>query len=209
MPGLNDIREIGLKALGTITMQDDKQHNNILHWKRLLFDYTINTDYKDDEFAWLSCIFALKAVYRGNFGVGSVIVNSIGELISFGHNEVFYPYFRSDRHAEMVVMNKFEEKYHNLSNFSGFTLYTSLESCPMCLVRLISSGIKRIYHIASDETGGMTNRMEESLPEDWLELAKGQDFGPAVCSTVLSNTAKEIFLSNANQLFEKLKSRRV
>ena len=208
MPRLNHIREIGLKELATITMQDDKESNNIMHWKKVLFDYTINTDYKDDEFAWISCILALKAVYHHNFGVGSIIVNSIGELISFGHNEVFYPYFRSDRHAEMVVMNNFEEKYHNLSNISEFTLYTSLESCPMCLVRLIKSGIKRIYHLAADETGGMTNRMQDSLPEVWLELAKGQDFGQAICSTVLSNAAKEIFLLNADQLYEKLLARK-
>jgi len=206
---INYIIELGKNNLRDIIISDNKQNANITYWENFLSEYSANRDYRDEDYAWLSCVFALKAVYCGNFGVGSILVDSNGEIVSFGHNEVFYPYFRSDRHAEMVVMNDFEDKHKNVSNVSGYTLYTSLESCPMCLTRLIASGIKKIYHVGADETGGMTNRMKESMPEAWLELSRGQDFDQAVCSPALSNAATEIFLLTAYQLYAKLMSRRV
>lgn len=206
---INYIIELGKNNLRDIIIRDNKQDANINYWKNFLSEYTANRDYRDEYYAWLSCVLALKAVYCGNFGVGSVLVDINGEIISFGHNEVFYPYFRSDRHAEMVVMDDFEEKHKNMDNVSGYTLYTSLESCPMCLTRLIASGIKRIYHVGADETGGMTNRMQESMPEAWLEIARGQEFDQAICSPSLTTAGKEIFLLTAYQLYEKLMSRRV
>ena len=106
-------------------------------------------------------------------------------------------------------MNDFEEKYKNMSNVSGYTLYTSLESCPMCLTRLITSGIERIYNVGVDKTGGMTNRMRESMPEAWLEIARRQDFEQAICSPALSKAATDIFLLTAYQLYEKLKYRMI
>jgi len=66
------------------------------------FDY----EYQDDKYIWLTNVLALKAVDSGNFGVGCILVDSSDNIIAEGHNEVFNPYFRSDRHAEMVVMDK-------------------------------------------------------------------------------------------------------
>ena len=131
--------------------------------------------YPDDHFAWLTCQLSCEAAERGNFGVGCILVDPSGHVIVKGHNEVFSPYFRSDRHAEMVVMNAFEDRYRAAPALCGYTLVTSLEPCPMCLGRLISSGVETVKYVAPDLHGGMVHLIDD-LPPTVRELAHCQTF---------------------------------
>lgn len=71
--------------------------------------YRPNEEYSADKHIRITCLEALLAVEEGNFGIGAVLVDTKGAIVEGGHNQLFTPYFRSDRHAEMVVMNKFEQ----------------------------------------------------------------------------------------------------
>jgi len=195
----NGALELGRQHLGSILPSSAV----IVKWKRWLGEYELTEGYSDDGYAWLTCVLALKAVASGNFGVGCVIVDSSGKLITQGHNEVFNPYFRSNRHAEMVVMDELEDRYRAASQIRRCTLYTSLESCPMCMARLITSRLRRVFHVASDVTGGMVH-LQEGLPEVWRTLAGGHEFRQADCSPALITAAGEIFLINASELNLKL-----
>lgn len=150
-------------------------------------------------------MLALKGVDSGNFGVGCILVDVHGNVAIQGHNEVFYPYFRSDRHAEMVVMDEFEDIQLDISEIQGFKLYTSLESCPMCFVRLITSGVNKVLYASPDMTGGMV-REKENLPQFWLDLYDGKVFSQARCSQELINAANEIFHLNVDELINKIKN---
>ncbi len=183
------------------------KNRDIDKFKSRLIEYEFDNAYPDDGYIWLADILALEAVNSGNFGVGCVLIDVNGNVISQGHNEVFNPYFRSDRHGDMVVMDEFEDIHQNILNPEGFTLYTSLESCPMCLTRMITSGISRILHAAPDMEGGMVHKMKH-LPKFWIDLVIGQVYSQAKCSQELINTANEIFLYNADELKEKLKNRK-
>src|SRR5215470_9976032 len=138
-------------------------------------------DYPDDEWGKMVFGLAYEAVLLGNFGIGCVLVDPSGNVVASGHNEVFNPYFRSDRHGEMVVMDAFEENNKSVTSMAGYTLYTSLESCPMCLARLITSGVGTVKYLAPDTQGGMVHLMG-NLPPVWQELAKRQTFPQANCS---------------------------
>ena len=59
--------------------------------------------YHDQQLGMVACQEALVAAQRGNYGVGAVLVNPRGTVVGQGQNTVFYPHFRSDLHAEMVV----------------------------------------------------------------------------------------------------------
>lgn len=191
----------------TSTRQSDEIiYQEICKWKTLLTDYQFDEKHAHDSHVWLTCVLALNAVYLGNFGIGSVLAGPDGDVLIQGHNEVFNPYFQSSRHAEMVVMDKFEETHKKIAKLKKYTLYTSLESCPMCLARLITSGVSRVLYAAPDANSGMVHKMEE-LPRVWLELAIHQNFGQADCSQYLADAAKNIFLLNAGELDEKLKYR--
>jgi tRNA(Arg) A34 adenosine deaminase TadA len=148
---------------------------------------------------------AIEAAKEGNFGVGAVLVNESGKIVQRGHNHVFNPHFRSDLHAEMDVMTKFEDHNKDVDRLSGYTLYTSLEPCPMCLTRLITSGVEKVYHAAPDQQSGMKL---VNLTPVWFDLAEKQEFAQAQCSPELSNLALQIFLITANDRTQKLYERR-
>jgi tRNA(Arg) A34 adenosine deaminase TadA len=165
------IRALGLQELEKIS----QANKNVADWKTWLTDYQFV--YPDDSFIWFTNILALKAVDDGNFGIGCILTDGNGNTVAQGNNEVFIPYFRSDRHAEMVVMDKFEDTNPDVHKREGYTIYTSLESCPMCLVRLITSDVDKVLYAAPDSRSGMVSRMAE-MPSLWIELYEGKVFFP-------------------------------
>lgn len=195
-------REKGFQQLADILPQNETIHN----WKSMLLDYQFKSEYKDDIFAWYSCLLALKAVCCGNLGVGALLVDNKEVVVAEGGNTVFNPNFRSDLHAEMVVLNQFEDNNKEISSVKGYTLYTSLEPCPMCLTRLITSGINTVLFVAPDKLGGMVH-IFKNLPSAWHVLAEQQRFCRADCSQELVIAAEKIFLLNHNELSKKTKMR--
>lgn len=195
------IRTSGSKELEKIGFNN----MDVSKMKTYLLDYEFNLDYPDDRYVWLTNVLALKAVDAGNFGVGCILVDGRGNVVNQGHNEVFNPYFRSDLHAEMVVMDNFENMHPDFTDMKDHTLYTSLESCPMCLVRLITSGVRKILHAAPDIRGGMVHVFED-VPEFWSDLSGGKVFSQAACSQEMIDAAGKIFLLNVDELVEKIKN---
>lgn len=193
------IIESGFKELISIHLKSEK----VIDLKNRLLDYEFNPIYPDDKYVWLSNTLALKGVDSGNFGIGSILVDFCGNVVIQGHNEVLNPYFRSDRHAEMVVIDEFEISHSDILE-QDYTLYTSIEPCPMCSVRLITSSIKKVMYAAIDTKGGMIREMK-NLPQLWIELSEGKVFSKAICSDELVNIANDIFQLNVDELIEKIK----
>ena len=200
----DNIRNLGTGILKKISSQNE----NVNSWKSWLQKYNFLVEYPDDPYAWLTDILALKSVDSGNYGVGSILVEADGKLAAIGHNLTFSPYFRSDLHAEMVTVNSFEDENPQITTLKEYTLYTSMESCPMCLIRLISAGINQVFYNSPDSIGGMVNIIS-LLPPLWKELSEPQIFEKTRCSRELSNAATEIMLINAEELLEILRKRRM
>lgn len=160
----------------------------------------------DEKLGLVACEEALEAARSGNYGVGAVLVDAEGEVIERGRNRAFFPRFRSDLHAEMEVMNAFEDRAPRMGDMRGFTLVTSLEPCPMCLARLLISGVETVKFIARDELGGMVTHMEH-LPEAWQKLGERQDFVLADVSEELRTIATDLFVLNLESLRRQLWSR--
>jgi len=196
------IRDLGQQRLAKLSPATD----DISAWKAYLTDYRFVDECLDDPYAWLACTLALRSVATGNFGVGGILVNDDGNVVVQGHNHVFNPRFRGDRHAEMVIMDRFENAHSKLTNLAGYTLYTSLEPCPMCLVRLSTASIGKVLYAATDLEGGMVHRMN-NLPPFWAEMAQRKTFGHARCAQELANAAAQIFLLNLDELVAKIRAR--
>ena len=163
--------------------------------------------FPDDGFAYLACLEAFAALKEGNFGVGAVLVDGNGEVVARAHNQMFVPYFRSDLHGEMVLLNAFEQNNRGQAHMRAYSLFSSLEPCTMCLGRLIFSGIGRIRYVAEDLGGGMAH-LRQHLPPTWLNLATGrQEFALADCSPALRGLASEICFANADDLQHRLTKR--
>jgi cytosine deaminase len=138
--------------------------------------------------------------------VGAVLVDPQGTVVAHGHNAVFYPRFRSDFHAEMVVMNAFEEQYPEADTMRGYTLLSSLEPCPMCLARLLTAGVQTVKFLALDALGGMVQHRHH-LPAAWQRLGQRQEIGHADVSDSLRQFALDVFLFNLEACRQKLWAR--
>lgn len=174
--------------------------------EKRLSSFGPSSKFPHDKYILATLYEALAAAREGNFGVGAVLVNERGEVVERGHNRVFWPYFRSDLHAEMDVLTKFETDHRDTYTLRAFALFTSLEPCPMCLARLITSGINKVYYAVGDDEAGMVRRLRE-LPRVWVELAKRQEFGLATCAPELRDIAWEIFQSTAEENNRRLAAR--
>ena len=161
---------------------------------------------RDQRFGLLACGEALAAAKNGNYGVGAVLVNPAGEVIEKGQNSVFFPHFRSDLHAEMVVMNSFEERHPTAEHMRGYTLIASLEPCPMCMARLLVAGVQVVKYLAHDELAGMV-RQREQLPTAWKRLWQRQEFALADVSENLRRFALDVFLLNLDACRQKILAR--
>jgi len=154
---------------------------------------------QDDVFILEAIKEAVNSAEKGSFGVGAVLVDeATKKIVCRGQNKVFSQH-RSDLHAEMDLLNAFETQNGSKSRelLRNSTLYTSLESCPMCLCRIITSGISKVYHAANDDRGGMVH-LYHQLPIVWQEISSDRVFKKADCSEELSEIALQVFLATAD-----------
>ncbi|MEM8888907.1 MAG: deaminase [Bacteroidota bacterium] len=156
---------------------------------------------QDDPYVWLSCVEALEGVSEGNFGVGAILIDEAGDVLIHGHNHSFQPAYRSDLHAEMVVLNRWESylKGPLKNKNNGLRLFSSLEPCPMCLTRLLYSEIKGIHYAAEDDLGGM-QRYVERMPPFFRQVAERHNLSRAIASPELLQIAGEIMDINKENL---------
>src|SRR6266404_5963982 len=164
------------------------------------------THHRDQHLGIVACTEALAAAKTGNYGVGAVLVDPKGEIVEQGRNAVFFPHFRSDLHAEMVVMNAFEERYPAIDNMRGYTLVCSLEPCPMCLARLLVAGVQTVKFLAHDELAGMVGHQHQ-FPTAWKRLWQRQEFTQADVSDGLRQFALDVFLLNLEACRQRILSR--
>ena len=89
---------------------------------------------------------ALEEAARGDYPFGAVIVRN-GEVLARGRN-----LGKQERdptaHGEMVAIRQFLAEY-GPEKLKGTTLYTSGESCPMCMGAIVWCGIARVVFGAS------------------------------------------------------------
>ncbi len=88
----------------------------------------------------------------GDVPVGALIVNEVGEIVSFGKNER-----EKDNdptaHAEIVAIRNTSEKIGSW-RLDGLTLVVTLEPCVMCAGAILQSRLKRLVFGAFDQKAG-------------------------------------------------------
>lgn len=172
-------------------------------------NWPADSPYPEDIYAVVVLKEALAAFNEHNGPIGAGLVReSDGRIVEQAHNRQFEPCFRSHAHAEMDLLDRYEERMKvpgPLSNpgsnprriYEGLVLYSSLEPCPMCMIRILNAGIRKVYYLAKDNTGGMATRLD-GLPPFWRELAQDRIIAPAKCSPELSLIASHLFTARGH-----------
>jgi tRNA(Arg) A34 adenosine deaminase TadA len=163
-----------------------------------LVTFQPSLDYPDDMYAKEANIQALKSVIQGGYGIGSVLVDSDGKIISAAHNTQIQKH-RSDLHAEMTLLTNFEEsckakKYLNVYIYRpGLTVFSSAEPCPMCFIRINTTGADTKYCTPGPDDG-MVSRVDY-LPPAWKEMAMKRKVSLGNCSPVMQKISHLLFYS--------------
>lgn len=113
---------------------------------------------KDEYFMKLAIEQAKKSVQAGGAPIGAVIVKN-GKVISTGQSLV-WPKKDPSAHGEIECMRKACQKIQSL-DLSGCSLYSTLESCSMCLGCAGWTGLSEIVFGA----------YKEDIPENPYELS--------------------------------------
>jgi cytosine deaminase len=159
-------------------------------------------DFKDDGLGIIVIRQALISLKEGSGGIGACLVDErTGKLVATGRNRQYRPYFRSDLHAEMDLLTRYEDWLRKKGgkasgadprDCDGLVLVSSVEPCPMCLTRIINAGIKKMVYVSPDEMGGMVSRMDQ-LPPFWKTRARQCEYRKAVCSPKVQQLARDLF----------------
>jgi tRNA(adenine34) deaminase len=159
-----------------------------------------------DGYAIVALQEAIAAAREGNWGVGACLVDPNEKVALRGHNRFYSPYFRSDMHAEMNVMTRWEDAHPELKGMKGYVLFTSLEPCPMCTARLMYSGVTTVFTVSPDVATGLASHLDRLGPI-WQEMA-GELFQFADCSPLLRELGEQVFFYTANDRLNKQDLRR-
>jgi cytosine deaminase len=155
-------------------------------------------EYSDDMYAKEANLQALKSVLQGGYGIGSVLVDKDGKIIAAAHNMQIQKH-RSDLHAEMTLLTNFEEsclakKYVNIYIYRpGLTVFSSAEPCPMCFIRINTTGADTKYCTPGPDDG-MVSRVDY-LPPAWKEMAMKRKVSLGDCSPIMQKIAHLLFYS--------------
>jgi tRNA(Arg) A34 adenosine deaminase TadA len=102
-----------------------------------------------------------EAYLAGTIPVGAVVVNEAGEVVSRGRNRIF-----DDTHDGRLVRTRLAHAELNAlvpltseQTYEGFTLFTALEPCHLCLSAAISVRIGSLRYAATDPYGGAVGRL--------------------------------------------------
>jgi tRNA(Arg) A34 adenosine deaminase TadA len=163
-----------------------------------LVSFQPTAEFPDDIYAKAANIQALKSVMEGGYGIGSVLVDENGKIIVAAHNTQIQEH-RSDLHAEMTLLTNFEEsrlakKYVNIYVYKpGLIVFSSAEPCPMCFIRINTTGADTKYCTPGPDDG-MASRVDY-LPPAWKEMAMKRKVSLGMCSPVMQKISHLLFYS--------------
>ncbi len=180
----------------------DRNAQKLADLETRILGYTVQPGFPDDPYGLIVVNAALEAIKGESGGIGACLVDSrTGQVVETGRNRQFTTYFRSDLHAEMDLLNRYEDRMKkprsdgnggNPRECPHLVLISSVEPCPMCLTRIINSGIKTVLYVVEDKQGGMVTRLDQ-LPPFWREFAADREFRQADCSPELRQIALDLF----------------
>lgn len=118
--------------------------------------------WKDVPSPWRACFEEAWWAYRsGSTPVGAVVTSSTGEIVARGRNRVYEASAPAGQvagtslaHAEL---NALLQVNAGAGQLDSYTLYTTMEPCPLCFGAFCMSGIRSLRFAARDGLAGSIN----------------------------------------------------
>ena len=108
---------------------------------------------QDRYFLELALAEAEKALNEDTYPVGAIIVDENGNIVAKGRNKV-HPQQDATAHAEIdAIRNAGESIFNAKIKGEKFTIYSTLEPCPMCTGGILFAKIKKVVWLLNDDIG--------------------------------------------------------
>ena len=121
-------------------------------------------DWSDVPDIWQACFeLAWEAHLEGSNPIAAVVVDVDGTIVSTGKSAVkaeltgVHSSNCEIAHAEVNALLALDNRVHEKAKASQYTLYVTLEPCPLCFSALYMSDVKTLIYAAPDRYGGSTN----------------------------------------------------
>lgn len=125
-------------------------------------------NWEDIGIGWKAALNQMWEGYRtGCSPIGASVCDSAGQVVAVGRNSINDP--RSGMpivshqlsHAEINAILQLSENDH--PDIRSYTLYATLEPCPLCFGAIVMGSIRRFAYAARDVHGGAV-ALNESIP---------------------------------------------
>ncbi len=122
--------------------------------------------YSDQEGMKEALKEAVKALKSGEIPIGAVICDDKNNIVARAYNmrEIN---FDATAHAEVIAIREACKKIQNW-RLKNFTLYVTVEPCPMCAGALYMSRIKRLVYGTTDWRAGGCESVFNIVNNPWL-----------------------------------------
>ncbi|HCR86222.1 MAG TPA: tRNA-specific adenosine deaminase [Alphaproteobacteria bacterium] len=147
---------------------------------------------------------AEKAIHNGEIPIAAIIIDDVGKVVAKAHNLV-EKYKNPLKHAELLVIEKALQKLKNTrsvnNRLEGYSIFVTLEPCPMCAAAISHARISRLYYAAQDEKGGGVENGARIFEQ------KSCFHKPEVISGIFSEKSEEMLRNYFKNLrkFQKIK----
>lgn len=138
--------------------------------------------WKDLSYPWKEATrLAWKAYTCQTIPIGAVVVDNEGNIMAEGRNRVFDMESSNPMagtymaHAEVTALMQLKAKDH--PNIRSYSLYTTMEPCPMCFGAMLMMHIYNLKYAARDGFAGATelNDTIDYIKSKAMRIEKGPD----------------------------------
>ncbi len=146
---------------------------------------------EDDYFLQLAYQEAQKAFLKNEVPVGAVLINPQKKIVSKAHN-LKECHHDGMAHAEILALRKVMKKEKKW-RLDGYTLYSTLEPCPMCAGALLHARIERLVFGALDFKWGAVQSRINLLTPGLFNHTLNVEYLPLTdCSDILTAFFKQV-----------------
>ena len=121
-------------------------------------------NWADVPSVWQRCFeLAWEAHLEGSNPIAAAVVDGDGEIVATGKSAVkatltnVHSSNCEIAHAEVNALLALDNRIHTKTKAREYTLYATLEPCPLCFSALYMSDVKCLIYAAPDRFGGSTN----------------------------------------------------
>lgn len=137
-------------------------------------------EWKNVPEVWQECFNeAWKSFQEGSRPIGALVTDREGVIIARGKSAVFNSLTESILsnnelgHAEINALLQLDNRVHTIRN--TYTLFSTMEPCPLCFGAFYMSGIRNLKYAARDKWAGSAN-LQNASP--YMSLKPIQVEGP-------------------------------